>query len=242
MNVKRRIKAILERPLATSIERRLKSTATAIGSPGRPPVLVASVGRVGSKIVWEAVSRGLSQSVFSLKNPFGRHIVRGSAWDLSRGPLLGGLVYKTHDLPYLLSPRAGARVVFLFGRPSDVVLSVAQCNDRFGASWVADHLSHMRANGQYEEMFTRDVLRLSEHVDAWRTTANASVLGMRYEAVWKNVGLLSDFVRFPVVLPPFRPRRRPNLPPELITVVRSSYADLDRKFAELPDYFHSGTG
>lgn len=200
------------------------------------PIIVASMGRAGSSLIYDALSEGLARARFGPLKAFGRKIVREFAWDLSGRIFTPGVVYKTHALANELPSDCKARVVFVFASASDAALSVLSCYDRYGTDWIARHFANMRANGGFEELGERDVLRFEEQIDGWLGIDHVKVLGLRYEGLWDNVDALSNFVGFPVVLPEKELRRsRQNL--DMMTARRfaATYRQLDEKIATLPD-------
>jgi hypothetical protein len=159
----------------------------------------------------------------------GRH-----AYDLNQ-PLKKWRVYKTHGLPDALPAGSMARVLFLFGRVSDSVLSVIQCRERYGRNWMEEHFRHMQACGSYEELAKRDVLRYREQIESWTNAANVQVLALKYETLWRNVAVVSNFVGYHVEMPLWRPRAPANLSDELVCQVRQTYAEHDALVDSLPD-------
>ncbi len=203
---------------------------------GFDPIIVSSMGRSGSTLVHEALSEGLAAARFGPLSNLGRKIVKDVAWDLSGHIFAPGVVYKTHALASELPRDCKARVVFIFGSASDVALSVLSCHDRYGADWIAKHFVNMRANGSFEELGERDVLRFEEQIDGWLGIDHVKVLGLRYEGLWNNVNSLSKFVGFPVVLPERKSRTGRQIT-DATTAKRyaATYSRLDDKIAALPD-------
>ena len=162
--------------------------------------------------------------------------------DLKDARFRRGGVYKTHDFPHHLSVATPVRVVFLYGRPSDSVLSLIRCHDSKGAAWIQRHFAHMHADGDYSELLRRDVLRIGEQITAWRTAGNADILGLRYETLWENVEVLSDFVGFRVTLPPRIARSLSTVKPDIVALARATYETLDIAVSALPDHFRASPG
>lgn len=154
-------------------------------------------------------------------------LIAGECWDLSRACLGRGTVVKTHDLPDRLAPPPALKIVFLFGRPSDVVLSVLRCAETKGAAWIAEHFAHMRATGPFERIADEDVLGIGAQIAGWTGFRGADVFSVRYEALWDAAGALGDFLGFQVELPPRLERDATPLDAHVIARVRESYAALD---------------
>jgi hypothetical protein len=199
------------------------------------PIIVASMGRSGSTLVYEALCKGLARARFDALQGFGLKIVGDVDWNLS-GPMTPGVVYKTHALSHELPRGCKARVVFVFSSASDAALSVFACYDRYGADWIAEHFDHMRADGGFEQLGERDVLCMERQIDGWFALDHANVLCLRYERLWENAEALSDFVGFPVVLPERKPRFSRQCVDEVTAKKFSAtYRQLDEKIAALPD-------
>lgn len=211
-----------------------------------PVLVVSSMGRAGSTMVYDALVEGMTRKHFgSLVGslvPARNSFVGRTAWDLSTTTLIGGTVYKTHDHPDSVAPERPAKFVFTFCAASDSVVSVHLCSQRYGREWTESHLEHMGADGPFEDIFERDVLRLAEQVEKWSSATHLDVLAIRYEALWNHVDILSEFVGFPVSLPPFRGRRAANADPRIVHRARALYREVDSAIAALPDVFYPPLG
>lgn len=201
-----------------------------------PPILCASIGRVGSTLSWDALIRSRAHAMLGAWHPTDWRRISAMRWDLKGARLKAGRVYKTHDFPHGLALDQPMRILFLFGRPSDVVLSVLRCRETEGEAWIADHLRHMHASGGLDLIFERDVLRIEEQIDAWLALRGADILCLKYEALWEGRAMLGDFVGFDVALPLRTTRGVGDLDPDLVARVRTAYARLDAKVAALPDH------
>lgn len=199
-----------------------------------PPILCPSIGRVGSTLLWQSLVTSRARAMLGDYRPSDWKRVSRSEWDLANARFTAGTVCKTHDFPYALDLSQPLRIVFLFGRPSDVVLSVLRCEQTKGMDWIEDHLRHMHAREPYHRIADQDVLRLEEQVDAWRALRGADIVCLSYDKLWDNRLLLEDFVGFPVRLPPRIERSFDDLPAETVSRVRASYAALDGRIGALP--------
>ncbi len=61
-------------------------------------IVVASMGRSGSTLVYDALCEGSAAARFGPLKDFGRKIVRDVAWGLSGHSFAPGVVYRTHAL------------------------------------------------------------------------------------------------------------------------------------------------
>lgn len=200
-----------------------------------PPIVCASMGRSGSTLLHDAISAAVADYRFGRTTPLGPRIVSDVAWDLGKADLKPGVVYKTHALAEEWPLGSDGKVVFVFGRASAAVLSVLECHRRYGPEWIAAHLAHLRANGPFEELADRDILRFREQIDGWTALAGVPRLIVRYDALWEHTGTISDFLGVRVTLPPKRPRRQVTAADDhLIRKVRQTYAPLDDYIDGLP--------
>ncbi len=202
-----------------------------------PAYLVASPGRSGSTVVYDALAAGMARQRLGRSGPTLDRFYSSRAWDLGAANLIGGIVYKTHDFPHRFRPRRPVKTVFVFGSAAESAVSVHLCLGRYGRPWVDQHLLHLGASGPFEELLDRDILRLEEQMAAWSAVEGLDVLAIRYEALWDHQNTLSDYVGFPVALPPQRKRGAVNADPEVIDRARALYHRLDDQIASLPDVF-----
>mgnify|MGYP000376599373 CR=1 FL=1 len=217
---KNRVKRVLQSVLPTTL----------------PPLIVASMGRSGSTLVWNVLRQAMAEVRFPRPlYAHGLRLVSDQAWDLDRTHLASGVVYKTHGLARELPDCSGAKVVFLFGSATDAALSVLACRDRYGAHWISQHFEHLRADGPFEDLGRRDVLRFGEQLDGWIAKSGTHRLILHYDALWDHMQTLSNFAGVPVRLPPRRPRSG-STSADAGTRARfaETYAALDARIASLP--------
>lgn len=207
-----------------------------------PPLLCASIGRVASTAVQRAFEQQRSQAIFGRSNAFLRTLVGEKVWDVEGVRFRPGAVYKTHDFPYRITEVPRLKIVFLHGRPSDSVLSLIRCSGEYGTEWMERHFAHMHADGGYDELLQRDVLRLGEQLAAWSAVRNLDVLSMRYSTLWDHAAVLNKFVGFKVPLPVRRKRDFLDVNASIVAIARENYAELDKQESLLPDYSFSRPG
>lgn len=200
-----------------------------------PPLVVASMGRSGSTLVWDALRRAMASRFPRPLHAPGLRLVSDQAWDLKCKRLAPGVVYKTHGLAHELPTNSGARVIFLFGSATDAALSVLACHSRYGPHWIEQHFEHLRATGEFSDLGESDVLRFGEQLDGWIGKSGTPRLILNYDAVWDHVQTLSDFVGVPVQLPPRRPRYGASTADaETRARFAETYAALDARIAAMP--------
>jgi len=150
------------------------------------PLIVASIGRSGSTLLWDAMRQSMAAVRFPWNPKLGLKIVTDTAWDLEDTAFAGGVVYKTHDLPRSSLAGTGAKVVFVFGPASEAALSVVSCRDRFGDTWIEEHFAHLHATGEFDELPVRDVLRFEEQFKGWLALSGVPRVMIHYDALWDH--------------------------------------------------------
>src|SRR5262249_11070838 len=130
-------------PEATA-RRRLLQRALSLG---QRPVLIASMSRSGSTMLYKAVAASMGQARFGPQAPRLMPLFSESAWKLDETPLIGGVLYKTHDRPEHLPRSARAKVLFTFRKASEVALSIADRRAERGEKWFLRHRIHLRGEG-----------------------------------------------------------------------------------------------
>ncbi|MEM9383692.1 MAG: hypothetical protein AAGA68_01420 [Pseudomonadota bacterium] len=220
----------------------IKHLAQRLSQPTLPALVVASLGRSGSTLLHEALVDAMAERRFGPLAGPSRRLAKDYVWDLDGATLYRGVVYKTHDFPEALAAQARAvRAMFIFGSAQDAALSVRTCFDRYGPTWIGEHFAHLHADGPYEELLTRDVLRFEEQLRRWASYTDVPVLCLRYETLWDHIAHLREFCGVPVSLPPRRQRERNDAGADTLDAANSVYAPLDRIIDRLPDAFIGGS-
>jgi len=199
-----------------------------------PPIIVASMGRSGSTLVHNSICQGLGKARFGLSNTLTSRLVAGYAWDLSEARLKPGVAYKTHALAHEMPVLPDAKVVFLFGSAVDAAVSVLSTEALYGTDWVQEHFGHLRAQGKFADLTSRDVLRFTDQLDGWFGLSGNPIIALHYDALWDNQDRLSDFLGFEVTLPIRRQRRSKSIAPAVLDELNVTYADLETRIAALP--------
>lgn len=201
---------------------------------GEDTILVASMGRSGSTLVYDSIVEGYANARHARLGQIGVRVVKSQAWDLRSDQLLPGVVYKTHDFPSYLQQASGIKAVFCFGSAIDAAVSVLSCLDRYGADWVERHLLHLRASGGLEDLFHRDALRFGEQLDEWFSETRFPVLRLKYDEIWQHEAEISDFLGFRIQLPERKERSSALSDIEKLGRLKSVFCDLDSKIHQLP--------
>lgn len=203
-----------------------------------PPIVIASMGRSGSTLVFDSASEGLAKIRFPfLKNSeISKRLVTDFLWDPYSKSVRNGIVYKTHALGNEIPYQSKAKFIFVFGKASDAALSVISCQERYGNSWIERHLQHLRAKGKFEEIPYKDVLGFDDQIESWKARSDLDRLFINYEALWDHQDEISDFCGFPFYLPERKERSGNfNHNNDLVKQIRTTYHELDVKIAEMPN-------
>lgn len=219
----------------------LKHLAQPLLRPATDAIIVASIGRSGSTLVYDAIADAMAAIQPAPLAPIARRAVRDVAWDLGTARFRRGVCYKTHDLPGALSPQPDLRAVFLFGSAYDAAMSVHHAQGTRGPAWVAAHLGHLNAPGRIEDLMACDALGIGTHVRAWANCTAIPTLCLRYETLWQHADTLSTFCGLPVLLPPQRARSPKAIPADLRAKAHGVYAPIDEALAAMPDAFAAGS-
>lgn len=220
---------------ARNIKRSTKRGLQKIIPSQHEPIIIASMGRSGSTLVYDAVRHAMAIARFGPFASQGLRVVSDPAWDLGSQKYNSGVVYKTHGFAHELPGDCGAKVIFLFGSASDAALSVLACQSKYGDEWIKKHFIHLRANGSFDALAERDVLRFEDQLDSWTSPHGTSRLLLHYDALWECSGTLSEFCGFPVKLPPRRERSGATVADsDTKNRFTATYAKLDSRIADMP--------
>lgn len=205
----------------STVEELKKKIFVSLVFRGYPKIVVASTGRAGSTILYEAIADSLIKHRFP-KNPngaFARMIRRWCAnfvVRISALPQVRYFVCKTHDV-FDSPPDIECKYVFIYGDPLESAMSVQQVVESEGQAWFDIHQFHLRGNGQYSELYEKDVLNYQGQLESWLMPARENVICIDFDDLWDEVGRLSGFLGFSVDLPSKR-SRKPKSPGDNINV------------------------
>jgi hypothetical protein len=220
----------IDEPKAENVPRqKLKARIARFRNRRKPAIVVASMGRAGSTLVFTALRDA------SFGRPTEPFLV-----DLEGATLEAGMVYKTHDFPEGLRNHTNVRAVFLFGSASDSAKSVYLQEQKLGRQWIDRHFAHLHTDQPFEELFERDVLRIGDQLEAWTNCDHTPVLGVHFDAIWDNVDRIRNFTGLDLVLPQRRERQAKILPPGLQAKSERTYGTLDARIDKMPKVFVSG--
>lgn len=155
--------------------------------------IIAGLGRCGTTLVQQALIE--------------THGVIKSRQFLSRfsdeNKFVNGTIHKTHDLPPA-TLSSNVKLVFMFGNPMNAALSGYK---EFSKN---KHYAHIGVTDipDREDIFSRDILLLEKHFDAWHRQQGFDFISVRYETLYAEAtrAMLAEYLGFRVNLPPHRQR------------------------------------
>jgi hypothetical protein len=196
----------------------------------KPCVIIASIGRSGSTLVFNTLKKEAKKTLWRKKS--------GLTPTLADAKLKTGTICKTHDFPdALVNVTKPVKAVFIFGSTLESAMSVHSCVDRFGPDWVAQHFKHLKSDGHANELFDYDALGLAKQVKSWSTFDSVPTLCVRYDALWRRAAEIAEFTNYNFELPEFKPRTEKQLNNVLLEKAQEIYGPLDDVVMALPEIF-----
>jgi len=182
------------------------------------PVVVASTGRAGSTMLFNALCQGFVRSHYnvdpsSVLGSFVLKLVSAYSNRLSDVEKVPYPVQKTHAL-YQPRYRHSARYIFVYGDPLESAQSVDLMTKKNGVAWFSEHLYHLEASGDLCDLFRKDILRYEDQLRKWGGAPKDSVFAVSYEDLWVKKSEIAQFVGFEFDLPERRPRTPKKEPKE----------------------------
>jgi len=180
---------------------------------GIQPVVIASSGRAGSTLLFDAVASSATADRFAFlpKAPRGflqriasHTLVRISDIERHNAPFL-----KTHDL-FRPEFADSAKYIFVFGEPLEAAKSVGQMGEKHGSAWIEEHIYHLVGQGTPYEILEKDVLNYEAQLKSWGEAEDVFVV--HYDDLWDKREDLSQFLGFDLALPARRDRTKKQVP------------------------------
>jgi len=180
---------------------------------GMQPVVIASSGRAGSTLLFDAVASSATASRFAfLPKVLRGYVQRIASETLARmsdiescnAPFL-----KTHDL-FRPDYANSAKFIFIFGEALEAAKSVAQMGEKYGSVWIEEHIYHLVGQGAPHEVFDKDVLNYEAQLKSWGKAEGVYVV--HYDDLWDKREDLSRFLGTDLALPARRERTQKQLP------------------------------
>ena len=196
--------------------------------------VVASLGRCGSQLMTVTLHNHLwgfqehEKPFLKKTRPFIREYPN---------VFKNGIVHKTHLYPTQYPDNC--KVIFTFGDPLDIILSVVRKSKTEGY-WGPAHFKNLDANWEeFGDIFIRDVLKLENMFDSFYKSQTCDIMCLRYETLWENEDKISEFLGFDFKLPGRKTREsknlRQSLTDEQINIFNSGYSSLIEKINNAED-------
>ncbi|WP_170436174.1 hypothetical protein [Ruegeria arenilitoris] len=217
-----------------SLRKRRRRLIQSLSSGSKPDkcIIVASNGRSGSTLTYQAIREALALRDSSAANS-SRFVAR-----LKEATFEAPLVYKTHDFPDALAKKpCNVRVLFCFGSAKDSAFSVYSAMDRYGAEWVSKHFYNLHATGTFDDLFKKDVLQQARQIKEWATFEDVPVMCVHYDAIWDYKAEISEFIGMEFQPPARKDREPKRIPDDLCLAANQVYDPIDRVIGELPKVF-----
>ncbi|ARN77773.1 hypothetical protein BST97_07040 [Nonlabens spongiae] len=213
------------------------------------PLLVNSYGRSGSTVLANSI---VSSSVI-LDNDYIKRLALWSAlhnaWDITSSNLKKGLLYKTHDLPpqrhssYAELRNRSTRMLYTFGDPVEVIISLIRLYESRGDIWMSKHFSNLKAEAYFDflDIINEDILGLENHFKSWLEQNKIPTAFIRYETMWSKQKEISDFLGIDLKLPAYRERNsKEQKDLNLRSNIKATYAKLIDLTDQAEDFFILG--
>ena len=171
-------------------------------------IVVASCGRSGSTMLTESLAlSSIEYGVGYIEKKMADAVTKWD-WDLKTENLERGYIHKTHDYPPKSIEIEGAKFIYVYADPYEVVYSTIRKSREEGQEWIREHAKHMKSEiCSVEEIIKADALGLENNFDAWRNISSKNVMILNYENIWNRRGEISEFVGYDVKIPKKKERR-----------------------------------
>jgi len=179
-------------------------------------VVIGSTGRSGSTMLFDSVAKSFLRQRFHVDedSPIGEIIMRlmmGFVDRLSEVDHFSPLMIKTHDVYSLRYNIRNVKYIYIYGDPLDSALSVFNVVKKEGKEWFDLHKFHLKGEGEFSDLFQKDVLNYENQIKSWLATQESNVLCVAYEDLWENAQVISEFLGFELILPEKRKRSDKDL-------------------------------
>jgi hypothetical protein len=195
--------------------------------------VISSLGRCGSQLMTETLHNHIwgfkkhEKSFLKRTRPFIREYPQ--AYET-------GVVHKTHLYP--VEYPSNCKVIFTFGDPLDIVLSVIR-KSQIG-QWGPAHFKNLGADwSQFNKILSHDVLKLEKMFDAYYQKQSCDIACVRYESLWDVEEQLSEFLGFEFKMPQKKERiatsEKESLSPQTKQEFLEGYHSLIQKISNADD-------
>lgn len=181
----------------------------------RTKIVVASTGRSGSTMLFDAIVSAFIANNSSLlcwffSYSFLKEICSGYESRIDKICKFSPHIIKTHDIIEDIHVDK-ANFIFVYGDPLESVQSVEIMSKNNGMLWFDEHQYHLRAVGDFEDLYKSDVLNFEHQIISWTNIRNKKIKILKYEELWDKVNEISEFVGFVINLPERKARAKKNI-------------------------------
>ena len=196
-------------------------------------IILTSYGRSGSTMLYESLVKSkYHKSLFSfvIERSIKEHYMHNDNLPFIKR----NTIIKTHySQEKLVIFKGKYKLINIISKPSDVIKSLYILHKdkpniykrHFKNLGIIDELN-------FDNIFSRDILNLEKRMEEYKNNKNC--LTIKYEYLWDNADVLSDFVGYKVYLPKKINRRASELKDD---VPMHLYHNLDKYYDSLEDYF-----
>lgn len=142
------------------------------------PLIIAGLGRCGTSLVYFGLrQQGLGD---------GSMVIDWGDVDFK-----DGYIYKTHaPAPETLPDNV--KVIFMFGNPMNIALSVQQ---KFSGEFLKHHYRNLWADSsEHDKIFEKDTLNLEDNFDSWYKEQNFQMMTLKYETMFNHLDKIREFI------------------------------------------------
>ncbi len=195
----------LKRILLTNLRSRIKSFLSKLLYRDVNHIVVASTGRSGSTLLFDAITEHFVLNKFNLKK---NSIIARSFISVSKtfsGRLhdivaSGIPVHKTHDL--FDSKYAGqAKYIFIYSDPLEATKSVEMMIEKCGWIWLEEHLYYLSSSGYVKDLYDKDILNYENQIVSWMSHERDNIFVIKFDDLWKKTDEISTYLGFKLCLP-----------------------------------------
>lgn len=199
-----------------------------------PPIIIASVGRAGSTVLYDSVIAAVASQRFAARNIVTQIMVSDTLWH-KKTNLSSGIVYKTHGRePECYIDKA--KIIYIHDKPSDVIKSLQLQHEKLGQTWITQHQLHLGVEPfEFGCALQSDRFYLLDHVKSWsKWKKHENLLFISRYDIWHNKQLIENFLGLPVTLPDYRaPQSSSKLLNHQAVHIEKAYENLDSQYNQI---------
>ena len=215
---------------------KLKSTIKKVAgkflSKSNYPIVVASCGRSGSKMLKRHIALSCVRCIGKILRKRTSKVITCQKWNLRPLDFNEGLVYETHDYPPDNIEMCEAKFIYIYSNPFRIIYSLLKQRQKRGKKWFSSHAKHLKAKSACADQLTKDdVLHLEDNFTAWSNVESSNVFTIHLDNLWVRSHEISDFLDIDVTLPKRKPRTstKNDFQPGTIQDIKETYQKFNKK-------------